>query len=79
MNRLGLLNRARALAQQQCDDSSCLTEKEFADIKKLIVTKESSEEVELYRKVLEILKAAVYDMDAIFMEVSRSFQEDEND
>jgi len=77
MKRLEFLERARALAAQQCVDSSCLTEKEFADIKKAVVTKESSEEVELYKKALEILTDSSHDMDSIFMEVSQNFVEEE--
>lgn len=79
MKRLEFLERARKLAQQQCMDSSCLTEKEFADIKKSVVTGESSEEVELYKKVLEVLTDSAQDMGDIFLEVSRSFEKEEDE
>ena len=72
MKRLEFLERARALATQQCSDSSCLTEAEFADIKKSVVTGEVQEEVALYKKALEILTDAASDMDDMFMEVNRN-------
>lgn len=76
MKRLEFLEKARALAQQQCTESSCLTEREFADIKKAVVTGESSEEVKLYKKALEILTDASHDADSVFTEVSRNFAEE---
>ena len=75
MKRLEFLEKVRALASNQCTDSSCLTEKEFNEIKKSVVTGESSEEVELYKRALEILTDASHDMDSAFMEVSRNFEE----
>lgn len=77
MKRLEFLEKSRALAAQQCLDSSCLTEKEFAEIEKSVVTGESSKEVELYKRALEILTDASHDMDSIFMEVNRNFEEDD--
>lgn len=75
MKRFEFLERARALAQQQCADSSCLTDEEFAVIEKTITAGESSEEVELYKKALEITTDASHDMDSNFMEASRTFSE----
>jgi hypothetical protein len=77
MKRLEFLERARALASNQCSDSSSLTVKEFNEIKKSVVLEESSEEVELYKLALQILTDASYDMDSNFREVSRAHAEEE--
>ena len=67
MKRLEFLEKARALAAQQCSDSSCLTDTEFKDL-----LEGTTEEVALYKKALEILTNASHDMDSTFMEISRN-------
>lgn len=65
MKRLEFLNQARTLAQQQCMDSSCLTDAEFKEI----MESGDAEETVLYRKAWEILKDASLDMENVFEEV----------
>ena len=79
MKRLEFVKRAQALAFHQCAEFSHLTEKEFNEIKKSVVTKESSEEVERYRVALQILTHAAEDADSTFIEISRNFEEEDNE
>jgi len=70
MNRLEFLEKARALAQQQCADSSCLTEEEYKAI-----LAEGTPEVSLYKRALMILTIAGEDMDTALMEVRLNEEE----
>ena len=66
MKRLEFLEKARALAAQQCSDSSRLSNIEFVDL-----LKDTTEEIALYKKASEILADAAFDMEEVFNEVSR--------
>lgn len=66
MKRLEFLEKARALAAQQCSDSSCLSDADFVDL-----LKDTTKEVALYKKALGILTDAAFDMEEVFNEVSR--------
>ena len=70
MRRLEFLEKARQIACEQVSDSSCLTEKEFEDIRE----SDDVEEVALYRKASEILEDASHDAKYTLEEVI----EDEN-
>ena len=61
MVRLEFLERARALAQQQCVDSSCLPVAEYEEIQKAISQEDCNEEEALYKKAHEILVDASFD------------------
>lgn len=58
MKRLEFLMKARQIACQQINDSSCLTDEEFKDI----MESDDEEEVALYRRASEILTDASHDM-----------------
>lgn len=76
MGRLEFLDKARAFAQRQCIVSSSFSAKEFADIERAVFRGESSEEIELYKKALEILVDAAYEIENTFTEVSQDYEED---
>ncbi len=63
MKRLEFLERARALAQQQCLESSCLTAAEYSEIKGKITRSEIDTDRALYRKAQQILEDASFDLD----------------
>lgn len=62
MKRLEFLEKARTLAQQQCVDSSCLTDSEYPKIKAAIANGDTDEERALYTKAQEILEDASHDI-----------------
>lgn len=59
MDRLQFLEKACQLAHEQIEASSCLTDKEFAEI----LETDDSLEIALYKKAKEILEDAVFEMD----------------
>ncbi len=56
MERLEFLEKARQLAHEQIESSSCLPDFEFAELSEL------DEEVALYKKAKSILEEAVDDI-----------------
>lgn len=63
MTRLEFLGKARQLACEQVEASSCLTENEYADIQNEIQNEAMNEEEALYQKAQVILEDAARDLD----------------
>ena len=57
MDRLTFLKKARQLANEQVEASSCLTDKEFAELQQM------NEEEALTKKAKSILEDAAFDID----------------
>ncbi len=63
MDRKAFLEKARQLACEQVVASSCLPEKEYADIQEEIQNEEMNEEEALYKKARVILEEAAFEID----------------